>query len=144
MKRSTTPSYIAQYRLLCTPDDGKFIGHCLFLGCKTYNIMVGEANKRLNSYYRDKEVNAIRMKQRKKGYELSDAEKDILKAKRKQYGLSEYAFQVYLKVHGKQISNFLDANTVVTEQNHVDFMHLTKEGHRELAEALAVLIPGLS
>ena len=39
---------------------------------------------------------------------------------------------------------FLDANTVVTEQNHVDFMHLTKEGHRELAEALAVLIPGLS
>ena len=112
MKRSTTPSYIAQYRLLCTPDDGKFIGHCLFLGCKTYNIMVGEANKRLNSYYRDKEVNAIRMKQRKKGYELSDAEKDILKAKRKQYGLSEYAFQVYLKVHGKQISNFLDANTV--------------------------------
>ena len=112
MKRSTTPSYIAQYRLLCTPDDGKVIGHCLFLGCKTYNIMVGEANKRLNSYYRDKEVNAIRMKQRKKGYELSDAEKDILKAKRKQYGLSEYAFQVYLKVHGKQISNFLDANTV--------------------------------
>lgn len=66
MKRSTTPSYIAQYRLLCTPDDGKFIGHCLFLGCKTYNIMVGEANKRLNSYYRDKEVNAIRMKQRKR------------------------------------------------------------------------------
>ncbi len=39
---------------------------------------------------------------------------------------------------------FLDANTVVSEQNHIDFMHLTKEGHQELAEALAALIPALS
>lgn len=36
---------------------------------------------------------------------------------------------------------YLDANTVVTEQNHIDFMHLTEEGHRELADALARLIP---
>lgn len=38
---------------------------------------------------------------------------------------------------------YLDANTVVTEQNHIDFMHLTEEGHRELADALARLIPTL-
>lgn len=38
---------------------------------------------------------------------------------------------------------FFDANTVVSEQNHVDFMHLTREGHRELAGALASLIPTL-
>lgn len=36
---------------------------------------------------------------------------------------------------------FFDANTVVSEYNHYDFMHLTEEGHRQLAEALAGLIP---
>ncbi|MEG0564789.1 MAG: GDSL-type esterase/lipase family protein [Hungatella sp.] len=38
---------------------------------------------------------------------------------------------------------YLDANTVVTEQNQIDFMHLTREGHRELAHTLAALIPSL-
>lgn len=38
---------------------------------------------------------------------------------------------------------FFDANTVVTENNHIDYMHLTDEGHRQLAEALAGLIPEL-
>ena len=33
---------------------------------------------------------------------------------------------------------YLDANQLITSSpNHVDYMHLTKEGHRELAEALA-------
>ncbi|GLC83242.1 hypothetical protein LBYZC6_53560 [Lacrimispora brassicae] len=36
-----------------------------------------------------------------------------------------------------------DANTVVRENNHIDYMHLTKEGHKELASALAERIPGL-
>ena len=39
--------------------------------------------------------------------------------------------------------HYLDANTVVTEQNHYDFMHLTKEGHQELADALAEVISSL-
>ena len=38
---------------------------------------------------------------------------------------------------------YFDANTVVTENNHIDFMHLTAQGHRELAEALAKQIPCL-
>lgn len=38
---------------------------------------------------------------------------------------------------------FFDANTVVTENNHVDYMHLTEEGHRQLAETLAEQIPRL-
>lgn len=38
---------------------------------------------------------------------------------------------------------FFDANTVVTENNHIDYMHLTDEGHRQLADALAGLIPEL-
>lgn len=37
---------------------------------------------------------------------------------------------------------YLDANQVVTaEPNNVDFMHLTEEGHRQLAEALSEIIP---
>lgn len=39
--------------------------------------------------------------------------------------------------------SFLDANTVVTEQNCVDYMHLTGKGHKQLADALTVLIPTL-
>lgn len=36
-----------------------------------------------------------------------------------------------------------DANSVVTAYNHVDYMHLTEEGHQQLAEALAERIPKL-
>ncbi|MDO5418180.1 MAG: GDSL-type esterase/lipase family protein [Lachnospiraceae bacterium] len=39
--------------------------------------------------------------------------------------------------------HYLDANTVVSENNHIDFMHLTEEGHRQLAEALAEIVPTL-
>ena len=38
---------------------------------------------------------------------------------------------------------FLDANTLGLEQNPVDHMHLTRNSHRLLAEALAQLIPTL-
>lgn len=38
---------------------------------------------------------------------------------------------------------FFDANTVVTENNHYDYMHLTEEGHAQLACALAELVPEL-
>ena len=38
---------------------------------------------------------------------------------------------------------FLDANTLGLEQNQVDHMHLTRDSHRVLAEALAKLIPTL-
>lgn len=34
-------------------------------------------------------------------------------------------------------SFFFDANTVVRENNRIDFMHLTAEGHRQLADGLA-------
>ena len=39
--------------------------------------------------------------------------------------------------------HYLDANTLGLEQNQVDHMHLTRDSHRLLAEALAQLIPTL-
>ncbi|MDO4268312.1 MAG: SGNH/GDSL hydrolase family protein [Eubacteriales bacterium] len=39
--------------------------------------------------------------------------------------------------------HYFDANTVVKENNKIDYMHLTEEGHRALAEALAEKIRGL-
>lgn len=49
----------------------------------------------------------------------------------------------YRKVADLMGCAFFDANTVVTENNHIDYMHLTDEGHSQLAEALAELIPEL-
>lgn len=37
--------------------------------------------------------------------------------------------------------SYLDANQFVSCQNPIDYMHLTKEGHQELAKALAAQIP---
>lgn len=39
--------------------------------------------------------------------------------------------------------HYFDANTVVSENNHIDYMHLTEKGHRELADALAEIIPSI-
>lgn len=39
--------------------------------------------------------------------------------------------------------HYFDANFVVTENNHIDYMHLTLEGHEQLASALAELIPSI-
>lgn len=112
MGKSKTPSYIVEAPLLTTKETYQFLEHCRFLGCRANRIMVNEANNRLNKYYRDPEVKAVRKRQRKKGYKLSPAEKSLLKDKREEYGLSDYAFQAYLKVHGRRIANYLDANTV--------------------------------
>lgn len=39
--------------------------------------------------------------------------------------------------------HYFDANTVVKEYNHIDYMHLTEEGHLALADALAQIIPSI-
>lgn len=39
--------------------------------------------------------------------------------------------------------HYFDANTVVSENNHIDYMHLTEKGHQELADALAEIIPSI-
>lgn len=49
----------------------------------------------------------------------------------------------YQKVAQMMGCHYFDANQVVTENNHVDYMHLTAEGHRQLANALASLVPGI-
>ena len=112
MKRAKTTSYIVELLLLTTREDELFLNHCRYLGLKADECMVKEANRRINKYFRDPEVKAIRKKHRKKGHKLSKDDKAVLDAKRKEYGLSEYAFQDYLKVYGRQLSNYLDASTV--------------------------------
>lgn len=48
------------------------------------------------------------------------------------------------RVVAKELNcHFLDANQLGLEQNHTDYMHLTRESHRMLAEKLANLIPTL-
>lgn len=49
----------------------------------------------------------------------------------------------YKKIADLMGCSYFDANTVVTENNHIDYMHLTEEGHRQLAAALSTLIPNL-
>lgn len=112
MKRTKTGSYVVEVPLKTSKTDEQFLNHCRYLGLLADHCMVKEANRRLNKYYRDQEVKVIRKKHRKKGHKLSKGDKAILDAKRKEYGLSEYAFQDYLKVYGRQLSNYLDANTV--------------------------------
>lgn len=43
----------------------------------------------------------------------------------------------YEKVAALLGCHYFDANDVVAENNHIDYMHLTKEGHAALAKALA-------
>ncbi len=49
----------------------------------------------------------------------------------------------YQKIAQLMGCHYFDANQVVIENNHVDYMHLTAEGHRQLADALASLVPTL-
>lgn len=49
----------------------------------------------------------------------------------------------YRRVAAETGVHFLDANQLGCEFNQVDFMHLTRRGHRTLAEALAKLVPTL-
>lgn len=53
---------------------------------------------------------------------------------------SEGLAEEYEKIAGLMGCQFFDANRVVTENNHVDYMHLTAEGHRQLAEGLGDVI----
>ena len=105
-------TYIAEAMLKTSKADEQYLDHCFFLGSRAANCMVKEANRRLNAYRRDRAVKDIFKRQRAKGYKLTAKEKDILKDKREQYGLSEYAFQKYLKVYGYSVSEYLDSNTV--------------------------------
>ena len=112
MKRAKTGSYVVEVPLKTSKADEQFLNHCRYLGLLADHCMVKEANRRLNKYYRDPEVKAVRKKHRKKGHELSKDDKRFLDAKRKEYALSEYSFQEYLKVYGQQLSKYLDSNTV--------------------------------
>ena len=40
--------------------------------------------------------------------------------------------------------HYLDANNIVSNNNHVDYMHIDEKGHRQLAEALAEVIKEMS
>ena len=110
--RATTSSYIIQFRLMVNQAQRKELDHRFFLAQKVYNSMVKEAHRRVNAYYRDKEVKDIRLRCRKKGSQLSQTEKSILKQKRDQYGLSEYSFHAYLTMQAQKHRKHLDANTI--------------------------------
>ena len=56
---------------------------------------------------------------------------------------SEGLAQEFEGIASQMGCHYLDANTVVTEQNHYDFMHLTKGGHQELADALTEVVSSL-
>ena len=49
----------------------------------------------------------------------------------------------YQKIAQLMNCHYFDANTVVKENNHIDYMHLTAEGHVALAKALAEKIPSI-
>lgn len=110
--RAKTPSYVAELPLVTTKEDERVLDHCRYLGLKVNHCMVKEANRRLGRYYKDRVVHDLRKQARQKGYTLSKADKKILADKRTEYGLSEYAFHAYIKVFGRRVSGWLDANTV--------------------------------
>ena len=56
---------------------------------------------------------------------------------------SEGLREEYPKISKLMGCHYFDANTAVKENNHIDYMHLTAQGHQELADALAKLIPDL-
>lgn len=49
----------------------------------------------------------------------------------------------YKRVAAETGCHFLDANECGAEFNAIDFMHLTRRGHTNLADALARLVPTL-
>lgn len=56
---------------------------------------------------------------------------------------SEGLREEYPKIAKLMGCHYFDANTAAKENNHIDYMHLTAQGHQELADALAKLIPDL-
>ena len=109
--RATTNSYTIQFRLTANQAQRKELDHRFFLAQKIYNCMVKEARRRVNAYYLDKEVKTVRLRCRKKDYQLSKTDKSILKQKRDQYGLSEYTFHAYLTVQARKYRRHLDSCT---------------------------------
>ena len=53
---------------------------------------------------------------------------------------SEGLAEEYRKIAELMGCHYFDANTVVKENNKIEYMHLTKEGHEALATALASLV----
>ncbi len=57
---------------------------------------------------------------------------------------SEELAQEFAKIAELAGCHFMDADAVITAPvNDIDFMHLTMEGHRQLADALAEKIAGI-
>ena len=56
---------------------------------------------------------------------------------------SEQLCSEYQKIAQLMGCHFFDANTVVKQYNPIDYMHLTSEGHKDLACALAQFVPEL-
>lgn len=57
---------------------------------------------------------------------------------------SEGLAEEYAKIAKMLGCHYLDANQIVTAgPNDIDYMHLTEEGHRQLAEGLAKVIPAI-
>ena len=57
---------------------------------------------------------------------------------------SEGLAQEFAKIAELMECHFMDANQVITAPvNDIDYMHLTMEGHRQLADALAEKIKGI-
>lgn len=110
--RAKTPTYIAELPLAATQEDERVLDHCRYLGLQADHCMVKEANRRLGRYYKDRAVHELLKRVRQNGYKLSPADKKVLAGKRMEYGLSEYDFHAYLKVFGRRVSGWLDANTV--------------------------------
>lgn len=111
---------------------------CIGLGMKR---LIAKAIATTDSW-QNKQANILLVvpKNIDKRYEQTEIAKTMgLGCAEKSQGLAEE----YKKIADLMGCSYLDANTVVTDQNHIDFMHLTKEGHQELADALTQIIPGL-
>ena len=98
--------------MLPTASQSNELDHRFFLGDKVYNRMVSEAKDRVNCFFLIKEVKEIRKRMRKKGYELTEEEKRLLKNAREFCGLTEYAFHGFLTEQCRKYRNHLDSNTI--------------------------------
>lgn len=111
---------------------------CIALGLKR---LISKA-KSITDCWRDPAANilVITPKNIDKEYETTDVGAPMGKGcAEKSQGLGAE----YEKTAAFMGCHYFDANTVVTENNHIDYMHLTSKGHEELAIALAERIPKL-
>ena len=121
--------YTATLKLETTKLDDHTIDRRFHALSHLHNVMVKQAVKRITRLTHDPEyVNALASYRAfsDKGNSLSPAQKKEkqklakqLKAIQKLYGLSEYAFQSYLKVCGRQFRNLLSSSQVQKEASCV-------------------------